>query len=258
MTRAGASPHHPAAGPPGPGGPPPAPAPGGNDLPSPATPGGRVGSPDGAGPGAGTAPFHRPVTGAILAGGQSARMGVNKSLLRLGGQRFVERLLQTLRPLCGEVAVIANDPGSYQDLGVEVWPDHLPGKGPLGGIHTALSRSRFPHTFCIACDMPLARPGVIAYLCQEAPAWDVVVPRLRAGYEPLHAVYARQVLSRVEAMLREDRLKVHALFEHVRVRVVTEEELVPLDPGLVGFTNINTAEDLARIIHEGRVKNVGF
>jgi molybdopterin-guanine dinucleotide biosynthesis protein A len=180
-------------------------------------------------------------------------MGADKALLRLGGQRFVDRLLQTLRPLCAEIAIVANDPAPYADLGVEVWPDRLPGKGPLGGIHAALSRSRFPYTFCIACDMPLARSGVIAYLCREAPAWDVVVPRLRGGYEPLHAVYGRQVLARIEAMLREDRLKVDGLFEAVRVRVVTEEELVSLDPALVGFTNINTAEDLARAAAQGEV-----
>jgi len=99
---------------------------------------------------------------------------------------------------------------------------------------------------------------VIAYLCREAPAWDVVVPRDRGGYEPLHAVYGRQVLPRVEAMLRSERLKVDALFPLVRVRVVTEEELAPLDPGLVGFTNINTPEDLARIVHEGHVNDPGL
>jgi molybdopterin-guanine dinucleotide biosynthesis protein A len=213
----------------------------------------QIESPDCPRAGASIASSHGAVTGAILAGGQSARMGINKGLLRLGGQRFVERLLQTLRPLCGEIAVVANDPASYADLGVEAWPDRLPGKGPLGGIHTALSRSRFPHTFCIACDMPLASPGVIAYLCREAPAWDAVVPRLRGGFEPLHAVYGRQVLPRIEAMLREDRLKVNGLFEVVRVRVVTEAELLFLDPALVGFTNINTPEDLARAAALGQV-----
>jgi len=158
MTRAGASPHHPAAGPPGRGArrPPP---PRGQRPPLPCH-----------------ARRARRLTGWRRAWGrhcpvpsagdrrdpgrrQSARMGVNKSLLRLGGQRFVERLLQTLRPLCGEVAVIANDPGSYQDLGVEVWPDHLPGKGPLGGIHTALSRSRFRTPSASPATCPWRAPG---------------------------------------------------------------------------------------------------
>lgn len=50
------------------------------------------------------------MTGVVLAGGRSTRMGTNKALLEFGGRRIIERLVQTIRPLFAEIAVVANDP----------------------------------------------------------------------------------------------------------------------------------------------------
>jgi molybdenum cofactor guanylyltransferase len=187
---------------------------------------------------------NRAMTGAILAGGRSTRMGSNKAVLDFGGQRLIEGLLQKLRPLFPEVLIIANESAPYADLGVPLFPDRIPDKGSLGGIYTALHHSRFPQTFCIACDMPLAKPAVIAHLRDQAPGYDVVVPRTEEGYQPLHAVYSKTCLPRIEAMIRADNLKIDRLFPNVRVRTVEAEELRPLDPSLRCFVNVNTREEL--------------
>lgn len=197
---------------------------------------------------------HRAMTGAILAGGRSTRMGTNKALLPFDGVRIIDGLLRKLRPLFPEVLVIANDRDAYADVGVPVFPDRIPEKGSLGGIYTAVFHSTFPQTFCIACDMPLANPAVIAYLRDRASGYDVVVPRTADGYQPLHAVYGKACLPHMEAMIRADRLKIDRLFPVVRVRTVEEEELRPLDPSLRGFINVNTREELetaARLTQEG-------
>ena len=52
----------------------------------------------------------------------------------------------------------------------------------LGGIHAALSASRTDHTFCLACDMPLVNPAVVAHLCALARGYEVVVPVTAAGF----------------------------------------------------------------------------
>lgn len=184
------------------------------------------------------------MTGAILAGGHSSRMGTNKALLRLGGQRIIDTLLAKIRPLFAEVLIITNDPAAYADLGVPLWPDRLPGKGSLGGIYTAVHHSAFAQTFCIACDMPLASPAVIAYLRDQAPGYDVVVPRTPDGFQPLHAVYGKGCLPHMEAMLRADRLKIDRLFPLVRVRTVDEEEVRRIDSSLRCFLNVNSPEEL--------------
>ncbi|MBI1999904.1 MAG: molybdenum cofactor guanylyltransferase [candidate division NC10 bacterium] len=196
----------------------------------------------------------RAMSAAILAGGRSTRMGTNKALLPFDGVRIIDGLLRKLRPLFPEVLVIANDRDVYADLGVPVFPDRIPEKGSLGGIYTAVFHSTFPQTFCIACDMPLANPAVIAYLRDRASGYDVVVPRTADGYQPLHAVYGKACLPHMEAMIRADRLKIDRLFPVVRVRTVAEEELRPLDPSLRGFINVNTREELetaARLTQEG-------
>jgi molybdopterin-guanine dinucleotide biosynthesis protein A len=184
------------------------------------------------------------VTGAILAGGRSRRMGSNKALLPFGGRRLIEHVLDVLRPLFPEVLIASNEIAPYAELGVPVHADPLPGKGPLGGIYTALASSSHPRTFCLACDMPLVNPAVVAHLCRLAPDFDVVVPHSAKGYEPLHAVYSQSCLPHLEAMLREDRLRVDELFGAVRVCRVEIEDLRPLDPLLVSFLNLNTPEEL--------------
>jgi molybdopterin-guanine dinucleotide biosynthesis protein A len=185
------------------------------------------------------------VTGAVLAGGRSRRMGSNKALLPCGGQRLIEHVLDVLRPLFPELLIAANEPAPYAALGVPVHPDRIPDKGPLGGIYTALASSSHPRTFCLACDMPLANAAVIARLCSLAPAFDVVVPHSPKGYEPLHAVYSRACLPALEVMLRKERLRVDELFSAVRVYRVDVEDLRPLDPRLTSFLNVNTPAELA-------------
>ena len=184
------------------------------------------------------------MTGVVLAGGRSTRMGTNKALLEFDGVRLIERLVETLRPLFPEIAIVANDAEPYADLGVPVWPDRIPGKGSLGGIYTAVYHSMFPQTFCIACDMPFPNPTVIGLLRDLAPGSDVVVPRTSDGYQPLHAVYSKTCLPAMEAMIHADRLKIDGLFPTVRLRTVEEHELRPLDPALLCFVNVNTQEEL--------------
>jgi molybdenum cofactor guanylyltransferase len=171
-------------------------------------------------------------------------MGSDKGLLRIGSRRLIELVLETIRPLFSKIVIVANDPAAYEGLGVPVVPDRIPDKGPLGGVHTALCSSHSLHTFCVACDMPLVNPAVVAHLCALAPGYDAVVPEWDAGCEPLHAVYGQSCLPHVERMVRENRLRVDALFSAVRVRRVDADELRPLDPLLRSFLNVNTPDEL--------------
>jgi molybdopterin-guanine dinucleotide biosynthesis protein A len=184
------------------------------------------------------------MTGAVLAGGRSTRMGANKALLEFGGSRLIDRLVHTLRPLFQEVLIIANDPDAYAHLGVPVWPDRIPDSGSLGGIYSALFHSTSPQTFCIACDMPFPSRAVIAHLRDLGPGYDIVVPRTADGYQPLHAVYGKACLPHMEALIRARRLKIDGVFPSVRLRAVEEDELRALDSSLLCFVNVNTPEEL--------------
>jgi molybdopterin-guanine dinucleotide biosynthesis protein A len=184
------------------------------------------------------------MTGVVLAGGHSTRMGTNKALLEFDGVRLIERLIRTIRPLFREIAIVTNDPVPYADLDVPIWPDRIQGKGALGGIYTAVYHSTFPQTFCIACDMPFPNSTLITFLRDCSPGYDVVVPRTADGYQPLHAVYGKTCLPAMEAMIQADHLKIDRLFPAVHLRTVEERELRPMDPSLLCFVNVNTQEEL--------------
>jgi len=174
-------------------------------------------------------------------------MGCDKGLLPIGGRTLIEMALDAIRPLFPRLLIVANDPVAYGRFGVPVEGDRIPDRGPLGGIHAALAASRTDHTFCLACDMPLVNPAVVAHLCALARGHEVVVPVTAAGFEPLHAVYSRSCLPHLERMLQAGRLRVDALFSTVRTHRVEADALRLLDPSLRSFFNVNTPADLETV-----------
>jgi molybdopterin-guanine dinucleotide biosynthesis protein A len=195
------------------------------------------------------------VSAAILAGGKNLRMGrKNKALLEIEGQTFLERTVSRLRPLFRQIMIIGQDRNGYSGLGLPVFPDLRPGEGSLGGLLTALRHSDARRTFCVACDMPFLQPAVVAYLLEEAAkGWDVVIPRLPEGLEPLCAVYSVNLAGRIEGLLDRGEKRIRTILEGSRTRYVDADELRPLDPRLLTFVNINTPDDLRRVttVEEG-------
>lgn len=185
------------------------------------------------------------MTGVVLAGGKSTRMGANKAALRLGGRPLIDGVVEVLRSLFPEVLIIANAPGLYDYLGLPVFPDRIPDRGSLGGLYTGLTYASHPAAFFAACDMPFLNAGLIASLRDAAPGYDAVVPRTPEGLQPLHAVYGKACLPVMEALIAAGRLKIDRLFPRVRTRVIEEAELRRLDPGLDSFLNCNTPAEFA-------------
>lgn len=186
------------------------------------------------------------VSAAILAGGLSSRMGQNKALLEVGGQPIVERVLARVREVVsGEVMIIANEREPYQYLGLPVYRDIIPHKGPLGGLYTALSHSGEDHALVVSCDQPFLSVPLMDYLVGLRSEYDVVVPLNRDGYpQSMYAVYSRGCIEPIRRRLAADRLKVIGFYPDVRVREVAGEEIDQFDPERLSFFNVNTPEDL--------------
>jgi molybdopterin-guanine dinucleotide biosynthesis protein A len=182
-------------------------------------------------------------TGVVLAGGASRRMGRDKAALLLDGKPLLARVVRRLRVALPEVIVVG--PPERADLvpGTRIIPDTWPGRGPLGGIATALQVVSTPFAFVAACDMPFLEPALIRYLLTLAPGYDAVVPRAERGTEQLHAIYARTCLPAATAMLAAGDLAVARLYAAIRVRLVPPNEWSPYDPAGLALTNINTPED---------------
>lgn len=187
-----------------------------------------------------------PLTGCVLAGGKSSRMGRDKAALEVDGQTLAARAVGRLRGIFERVIVAANDPRPFAGLDVEVVPDRL-GEGPLAGIAAALAAAATEHTFCCAVDMPFIEPSLVRHLCALAPGHDVVC----APGEPLLAVYSARCRAPFEAALAAGRFKLDAAFsDHssgLRVRAVDAGEVARHDPGGRSFVNVNTPEEFSRV-----------
>jgi molybdopterin-guanine dinucleotide biosynthesis protein A len=182
------------------------------------------------------------VFGAILAGGESRRMGRDKALLPFGATTLIERVAARLREACRGIVVVADNAGPYEALGLRTVPDALPERRSLVGIYTALLQAEDP-VFVCGCDMPFLCPALIRYMGGLAQVADVVIPRVR-DYEPLHAVYTRACLEPITRVLAADGRNAD-LLRAVRTAVLEADELRRFDPDLRSLVNLNTPEEYA-------------
>jgi molybdopterin-guanine dinucleotide biosynthesis protein A len=183
------------------------------------------------------------VTGVILAGGQSSRMGSNKALLPYRGGRFIESIHRQLAGLFDELLLVTNSPEQYAFLGCRMVPDLHPGMGALAGLHSGLYHSCTPHIFAVACDMPYLNDTLIRALLARRHQADVVIPESADGLEPLHAVYGTGCLPAMEQALLSGRRRIVSFFPHTRVHYFTSDQVATIDQDFSSFSNINTPAD---------------
>ena len=188
-------------------------------------------------------------TAAILAGGQARRFGGRaKALLPLGTLRLIDRQLNVLRPVVDEIGIVTTDRAQYDALGVPVWQDLSPGRGPLGGIQTALAHTAAAWTLVVAGDLPFLTTPFLEHLVQsgENAETDIVIPRTDDGHQPLCAAYGRACESVIRRRIDAGLLKVTDILVELRVRELGPEEVARFDPSGTLFMNVNTPDDYTR------------
>lgn len=188
------------------------------------------------------------ITGILLAGGKSSRMGSNKAFLELNGRTLAERSLKVLEDIFEEVLISSNQPELYLRYNYPVVTDIIPGKGPLGGLYSSLKAAKYDYVFLAACDMPFLNKEGICFLAEKLDDYDIVIPYALSRLHPLHAFYSRRILDLVERNLKNERLRIVELLPECRSNVVRVE------PALRGeiFMNVNTPEEWET------VKQMGF
>jgi molybdopterin-guanine dinucleotide biosynthesis protein A len=186
------------------------------------------------------------VTGVILAGGKSRRMGRDKAFLPFGQGFLIERVIEVIQQVTADVVLITNSPEQYQRFGLPMFTDVIPDAGSLGGIYTGLVSSKTPYSLCLACDMPFVKPAFLHFVCDKALEADVVIPRNAEDFQPLCAVYSQACCASIRQRIEAGRLKITGFFDQVRVRVIDGELLARYDPHDVMFFNANTPEEYAK------------
>ncbi|NHN33622.1 molybdenum cofactor guanylyltransferase [Paenibacillus agricola] len=156
------------------------------------------------------------LSGIILAGGESVRMGgENKSLLMLGAETLLVRQIRMMRELCSEIIVVTNTPRSFLrtvDASVRIITDYVPGKGPLSGMHAGLTLSLNQNAWVVGCDMPFLSPQAARLmLLKKKQGMEAIIPWLQGVMHPLHGIYDRDCATPIWTLLKNQETQLSAL-----------------------------------------------
>lgn len=184
------------------------------------------------------------ITGVILVGGKSRRMGRDKALLDFQGRPLFERVLGLFRVSFPQVMLVGDRGERFAGYDIKIRPDLVPGSS-LGGIYTGLLEAQTEWVFAASCDLPFPSEAILGRLCSLRDGVDAVVPKTKQGYEPLFALYSKRCLEPIRELLETGECCAYAWYPQVRVREVGPEEIATLDPTGTAFVNLNTPQDLA-------------
>jgi len=186
------------------------------------------------------------VTAFILAGGKSSRMGSDKAFLHLGDETLLAHALKLAGAVTEEVKIVG-DATKFSPFG-RVVEDVYRNRGPLGGIHAALSASSIDLNLMLAVDLPFVDADFLQYLLARARGSTAIVtlPRAAGGLQPLCAVYRRPFAEIAEEALRNGRNKIDSLFAKAGTCVIEDDELVRAGFSPEMFRNLNTPDDLEK------------
>jgi len=191
------------------------------------------------------------ITGVILAGGKSRRMGVNKALLDIDGQPLIARIFDVVAELFREVIIVTNTPDIYQFLGCRMVPDVYPGCGSIAGIHSGLLACHTEKICVVPCDAPFVSPSLLEFLCDIDADYDAIIPRSGHGMEPLQAVYRRTCVAAFEKAIATQTYALHKVLRDLHCRYLEPEEYRHISDAGLSFCNLNHPSDYQALTPEG-------
>ena len=184
------------------------------------------------------------ITGIILAGGLSSRMGKDKSFIQLDEHKMIEKIIALIRPFCDELLISANK-NKYKDFGYEIIKDKHKRIGPLGGIISCLNESSHELNIIISCDTPNISGKTILKLLQESKNYDITLPCYNNRCEPLIAVYNRNCVEKLELMANSSSYKLQTIINNLNSNIIHFEESDKVEE----FININSKKDLKKYLN---------
>ena len=184
------------------------------------------------------------VTGIILAGGKSSRMGTDKGLLELCGMPLISYAVRVLSGSCSSI-MISSSAEVYNSFGYEVVADEYEGIGPMGGIYSALQKSKTDQNLVLSCDLPFVPPMLLKYILENSSGYDVAIPwQGNQHYEPLCGFYHLSVRDKMSDFILHNNYKLPDLFEEIKInKLIINEERDFYSKNI--FLNVNSKHDLA-------------
>lgn len=192
------------------------------------------------------------MTGIILAGGRSSRMGTDKGLVQFNGKPLIRYSLDIFLDLCSEILISTNSKG-YDHPGVRVVSDIIPDSGPMAGIYSCLLQSTNEINLVLPCDMPFVTADIFRHLLEKIGNSMICVPWHGSGrYEPLCGIYRRSVLPLMKEFMEAKNLKLPDLFKCASFTPLLISDIRPrLNEHY--FFSINSQDELNKNFNSGAI-----
>ena len=187
------------------------------------------------------------ITGIILAGGKSSRMGKDKGMCNFKDKPLVEYAIDALKPFCGKILLSTNLTEGYEKYGLELINDEIKEIGPMGGIYSCLKKSKTKHNFVLSCDTPFIGKQLVKFIVDNiSDDFDIVAPVHENSYlEPLCAYYNNSVMTNMNAFIERGDFKLMGLLKSLRLKQLVIDNTLGFYNSKL-FINLNTSEDLLR------------
>jgi molybdopterin-guanine dinucleotide biosynthesis protein A len=185
------------------------------------------------------------ITGIILAGGKSSRMGMDKGFCAVNGKPMVQYAIEVLEQICDSLIISSNN-SDYELFGFPVIPDLIKDIGPMGGIYTGLKQSETQYNFFLSCDMPMVTSDIIWHILEQKQNYDAIVPLWNNYPEPMCAYYNKNIINTLEDFIKKKNFKIQDIYPEIDHKKIDISPDHPFYSQLL-FTNVNCGADLQRI-----------
>ncbi|MBS2210888.1 molybdenum cofactor guanylyltransferase [Carboxylicivirga mesophila] len=177
------------------------------------------------------------ITGIILAGGLSSRMGQDKGLIQYKGRTLLEYCINALKPMCSEIIISSNNL-EYEQFGFRVIADVYQKVGPIGGLYSALAEAGNEDVIVCPCDMPFITTELFDKLLNEKGENKaaIAVSAINKIY-PTLGYYHKSCLPVILQFIEQGQYKLQLLIKELKAQTILIED----DKSLLNF---NSPEDL--------------
>ncbi len=185
------------------------------------------------------------LTGIILSGGKSSRMGKEKGLVDFQGKPLISYAIQLLEPIVDSIVIGANNElNAYREFGYPIVEDEIKGIGPIGGIFSTLKYTKTQRNVIVSCDMPFLEAELLKFIYEKMQDFDVLVASHGDNkVEPLCGIYSKNILPEIEDSIQKGNYKLMDFFKNIRFATVKIDASLPFyDEKL--FYNINSPADI--------------
>lgn len=184
------------------------------------------------------------ITGIVLAGGKSSRMGTDKGFLIFKDKPFVQYSIDALKPLVSEIIIVSDHP-DYDIFGYKRINDITKDSGPVAGIVSGLEASATPYNLILSCDIPLINSDILKQLIEGIDDTSEIIQTESNGKTmPLIALYRKHVTSTFNTFLKSDERRLRVAIKACRTKNIIldkQHEICTM--------NVNTQNELKAVEH---------